>query len=153
MVSSFFNSNNWFDNSLKVPKCEILDLLDCHDFYTIKPFWVDNFSPRIEIFSFEITYHINSCLEHWRGARDLQRLHHLLLGHCRLHLHVLGVNPSSGVLLIIIFIFRGFLTIFKKFLAWLFFKVSSVHICILLDPDNRIRIPDPDLGFMTQNCK
>ncbi len=32
-----------FDNSLKVPKCEILDRSDFHYFYTIKPFWVDDF--------------------------------------------------------------------------------------------------------------
>ncbi len=26
-----------------MPKCEISDLLDSHDFYTIKPLWVDDF--------------------------------------------------------------------------------------------------------------
>ncbi len=29
--------------TLKVPKCEIFDRSDFHYFYTIKPFWVDDF--------------------------------------------------------------------------------------------------------------
>ncbi len=29
--------------SLKVPKCEIFDPSDFNYFYTIKPFWVDDF--------------------------------------------------------------------------------------------------------------
>ena len=32
---------------LKVPKCEILDRSDFHYFYTIKPFWVDDFVVKI----------------------------------------------------------------------------------------------------------
>jgi hypothetical protein len=28
---------------LKVPKCEIFDRSDIHNFYTIKPFWVGDF--------------------------------------------------------------------------------------------------------------
>jgi hypothetical protein len=33
-------STSKFFKVLKVPKCEILDRSDFHDFYTIKPFWV-----------------------------------------------------------------------------------------------------------------
>ncbi len=32
---------------LKVPKCEIFDRSDFHDFYTIKPFWVGVFGAKI----------------------------------------------------------------------------------------------------------
>ncbi len=32
---------------LKVPKCEIFDRSDFHDFYTIKPFWVADFGAKI----------------------------------------------------------------------------------------------------------
>jgi hypothetical protein len=32
---------------LKVPKCEIFDRSDFHDFYTIKPFWVVDFGAKI----------------------------------------------------------------------------------------------------------
>jgi hypothetical protein len=32
---------------LKVPKCEIFDRLDFHDFYSIKPFWVGDFGAKI----------------------------------------------------------------------------------------------------------
>jgi hypothetical protein len=45
-------SNSSFD-SLKVPKCEILDRSDFHYFYTIKPFWVDDFVVKI------LTYYFN----------------------------------------------------------------------------------------------
>jgi hypothetical protein len=38
---------NRFLGSLKVPKCEILDRSDFHYFYTIKPFWVDDFVVKI----------------------------------------------------------------------------------------------------------
>ncbi len=38
---------------LKVPKCEILDRSDFHYFYTIKPFWVDDFVVKI------LTYYFN----------------------------------------------------------------------------------------------
>jgi hypothetical protein len=34
-------------NHLKVPTCEIFDRSDCHDFYTIKPFWVDDIGADI----------------------------------------------------------------------------------------------------------
>jgi hypothetical protein len=37
---------------LKVPKCEILDRSDFHYFYTIKPFWVDDFVVKILTFYF-----------------------------------------------------------------------------------------------------
>jgi hypothetical protein len=30
-----------------VPKCEILDRSDFHDFYTIKPFWVGDFGAEM----------------------------------------------------------------------------------------------------------
>jgi hypothetical protein len=36
-----------------VPKCEILDRSDFHYFYTIKPFWVDDFVVKI------LTYYFN----------------------------------------------------------------------------------------------
>jgi hypothetical protein len=36
--------NRW---SLKVPKSEIFDRSDFHYFYTIKPFWVDDFVVKI----------------------------------------------------------------------------------------------------------
>ena len=39
--------------ALKVPKCEILDRSDFHYFYTIKPFWVDDFVVKI------LTYYFN----------------------------------------------------------------------------------------------
>ncbi len=32
---------------LKVPKCEIFDRSDFHYFYTIKPFWIDDFGVKI----------------------------------------------------------------------------------------------------------
>jgi hypothetical protein len=38
---------------LKVPKCEIFDHSDFHYFYTIKPFWVDDFVVKI------LTYYFN----------------------------------------------------------------------------------------------
>jgi hypothetical protein len=38
---------------LCVPKCEILDRSDFHYFYTIKPFWVDDFVVKI------LTYYFN----------------------------------------------------------------------------------------------
>ncbi len=34
-------------DNLKVPKCEIFDRSDFHDFCTIKPFWVDDFGAKI----------------------------------------------------------------------------------------------------------
>jgi hypothetical protein len=40
-------------SSLKVPKCEILDRSDFHYFYTIKPFWVDDFVVKM------LTYYFN----------------------------------------------------------------------------------------------
>jgi hypothetical protein len=42
-----------FNLSLKVPKCEILDRSDFHYFYTMKPFWVDDFVVKI------LTYYFN----------------------------------------------------------------------------------------------
>jgi hypothetical protein len=33
--------------SLKVPKCEIFNRSDFHDFYSIKPFWVGDFGAKI----------------------------------------------------------------------------------------------------------
>ncbi len=36
--------------SLKVPKCEIRDGSDFHDFYTIKSFWVCDFRAKILTF-------------------------------------------------------------------------------------------------------
>jgi hypothetical protein len=39
-------------NSLKVPKCEIFDRSDFHYFYTIKPFWGDDFVVKILTFYF-----------------------------------------------------------------------------------------------------
>jgi hypothetical protein len=38
---------------LKLPKCEIFDRSDFHYFYTIKPFWVDDFVVKI------LTYYFN----------------------------------------------------------------------------------------------
>jgi hypothetical protein len=35
-------------NILKVPKCEIFDLIDSRDFYTIKPPWVGDFGTVIK---------------------------------------------------------------------------------------------------------
>jgi hypothetical protein len=32
---------------LKVPKCEIFERSDFHDFYSIKPFWVGDFGAKI----------------------------------------------------------------------------------------------------------
>ncbi len=32
---------------LKVPKCEIFDRSDFHDFYSIKPFWIGDFEAKI----------------------------------------------------------------------------------------------------------
>ncbi len=37
---------------LKVPKCEIFDSPDFHYFYTIKPFWVDDFVVKILTYNF-----------------------------------------------------------------------------------------------------
>ncbi len=31
-----------------MPKCEIFDRLDYHDFYIIKPFWGDDFGAKIK---------------------------------------------------------------------------------------------------------
>jgi len=33
---------------LKVPKCEIFNLLDFHDFYTLKPLWLGDFRAVIK---------------------------------------------------------------------------------------------------------
>jgi hypothetical protein len=33
--------------ALNVPKCEIFDRSDFHDFYSIKPFWVGDFVAKI----------------------------------------------------------------------------------------------------------
>ncbi len=49
---------------LKVPKCEIFDRSDFHDFYTIKPFYVGDF--WVKIYS-------NLVILIWGGAR-----HHLI---------------------------------------------------------------------------
>jgi hypothetical protein len=38
--------------TLKVPKCEIFNRSDFHYFYTIKPFWVDDFVVKILTFYF-----------------------------------------------------------------------------------------------------
>ncbi len=35
------------NQKLKVPKCEIFDRSDFHDFYSIKPFWVGDFGAKI----------------------------------------------------------------------------------------------------------
>jgi hypothetical protein len=34
-------------STLKVPKCEIFNRSDIHDFYTIKPFWVGDFGAKM----------------------------------------------------------------------------------------------------------
>ena len=41
------------DRLLKVPKCEIFDLSDFPDFYTIKSSWVGDFGAKI------LTYYFN----------------------------------------------------------------------------------------------
>ncbi len=38
---------HYFNLKLKVPKCEIFDRSDFHDFYSIKPFWVGDFGAKI----------------------------------------------------------------------------------------------------------
>jgi hypothetical protein len=38
---------------LKVPKCEIFDRSDFHYFYTIKPFWIDDFGVKILSYFFK----------------------------------------------------------------------------------------------------
>jgi hypothetical protein len=38
---------------LKVPKCEICDRSDFHYFYTIKPFWIDDFGVKILTYFFK----------------------------------------------------------------------------------------------------
>ena len=38
---------------LKVPKCEIFDRSDFHSFYTIKPFWIDDFGVKILTYFFK----------------------------------------------------------------------------------------------------
>ncbi len=35
--------------TLKVPKCEIFDRSDFHDFYSIKPVWVGDFGANINL--------------------------------------------------------------------------------------------------------
>jgi hypothetical protein len=45
--------NFYHEQHLKVPKCEILDRSDFHYFYTINPFWVDDFGVKI------LTYYFN----------------------------------------------------------------------------------------------
>ncbi len=40
-------------NALKVPKCEIFDSSDFHYFYTIKPFWIDDFGVKILTYFFK----------------------------------------------------------------------------------------------------
>ncbi len=47
---------------LKVPKCESFDLSDSHDFYFIKPLWVDSFRTVIKIFKIS---------SFWLGFRSL----------------------------------------------------------------------------------
>jgi hypothetical protein len=39
--------------SLKVPKCEIFHRSDFHSFYTIKPFWIDDFGVKILTYFFK----------------------------------------------------------------------------------------------------
>jgi hypothetical protein len=38
---------------LKVPKCEISHRSDFHYFYTIKPFWIDDFEVKILTYFFK----------------------------------------------------------------------------------------------------
>ncbi len=42
LMTYWKKGQNWIPD-LKVPKCEIFDHSDFHDFYTIKPFWVGGF--------------------------------------------------------------------------------------------------------------
>jgi hypothetical protein len=35
--------------SYRVPKCEIFNHLDFHNFYTIKPFWVGDFGAKYKL--------------------------------------------------------------------------------------------------------
>jgi hypothetical protein len=46
-VNSIAISELYLWTVLKVPKCEIFDRSDFHDFYTIKPFWVSDFGVKI----------------------------------------------------------------------------------------------------------
>jgi hypothetical protein len=39
--------------ALKVPKCEIFDSSIFHYFYTIKPFWIDDFGVKILTYFFK----------------------------------------------------------------------------------------------------
>jgi hypothetical protein len=40
-------AKNLCASPLKVPKCEIFDRSDFHDFYSIKPVWVGDFGAKI----------------------------------------------------------------------------------------------------------
>jgi hypothetical protein len=48
-------------SKLKLPKCEIFNRSDFHDFYTIKPFWVGDFVAKIYCELFTLIF---------GGARD-----------------------------------------------------------------------------------
>jgi hypothetical protein len=41
---------------LKVPKCEIFNHLDIHDFYTIKPNWLGNFGNNLKVLMLMLSY-------------------------------------------------------------------------------------------------
>ncbi len=41
---------NWFMKKTKVPKCEIFDRSDFHDFYPIKSVWEGDFEVKIKSF-------------------------------------------------------------------------------------------------------
>ncbi len=56
---------------LKVPKCEILDRSDFHDFYSIKSLWVSDFGAKIL-----------TCYFNFGGAR-----HHLIYDAQAKHAH------------------------------------------------------------------
>jgi hypothetical protein len=60
-----------------VPKCEILDRSDLHYFYTIEPFWVDDFVIKILTYYFHFwgaKPHLfsDACTEHAR--KELMRM-------------------------------------------------------------------------------
>ena len=48
------SKKSWdFAGWLKVPKCEIFDRSDFYYFYTIKPFWIDDFGVKILTYFFK----------------------------------------------------------------------------------------------------
>ncbi len=57
-----------------MPKCEIFDCSDFHYFYTIKPFWVDDFVVKILTFFGRARPHLFSDAQAEQTRKELMRM-------------------------------------------------------------------------------